>query len=282
MSSVGFSEVDSPHRIGPRAKAAMARLMAPSTVRCAARRTRQGRIARALIDTRSPALAEQREVARDEDEVEKEDEDGERIGLAEAEFDEAEPVQGEAHRLRRAVRPAAGQDEGERQDVDEVDQEPDDGDQDREPHQRQRDAAEAVDRSGAVDPGGIVELRRDALQPGEQHDHREGAIPPDGVEDERCHRRPGISQDREVAEAERPQGDAHDAGVLREDPTQQQRADEHRDYVRHQGNGAHCDAPAGVALEMQRERHPDGHREKEREGREDGGRGKTARAPSAR
>ena len=156
-----------------------------------------------------------------------------------------------------------------------MDQQPDDGDQDREPHQRQGDAAEAVEQAPAPSTrAACVELRRDALQPGEKQDHREGAVAPHGVEDKRGHRRLGIGEYRDVAEAERAERDAHEAGVLREDPTQQQRADEHRDHVRHERHRADGDAPAAVALEMQRQAHPDGQGEDQREGREDQRRGR--------
>ena len=54
--------------------------------------------------------------------------------------------------------------------------------------------------AGTVDPGGVVHLRRDALDGGHEEHHVEADEAPDDGEHDGGHRRPGVAQPREVLE----------------------------------------------------------------------------------
>ena len=129
----GLSDVDSPHRIGNSATRTTPRPRRSTTPRERARRVAYAGRAQA----RAHAMAtvrrsrNRRSSTAISTRLNIKHEHRERVRRAEPEVGEAHAVHRKPHRLRRVVRPAAGQHERERQHVDEVDREPDERDQDR-------------------------------------------------------------------------------------------------------------------------------------------------------
>src|SRR5581483_8385109 len=85
--------------------------------------------------------------------------------------------------------------------------------------QRDRDVAEASPEAGAVDVRCLVELVRDALQPGDEDDHPAAADgAPERDYQQRWHRPLDGLQPARAWEAQRPEEEVQDAEVGLEDP----------------------------------------------------------------
>jgi len=138
-----------------------------------------------LLPAQQPVLAGGQDRHGDGEQQGERDAVGELVELERVLVDER------GQRLRRAARPAAGHHPDLVEEFQPADDRQHQVDRDRRGEGRAHDVPEPGDRSGAVDLGLFQHLGRDALQPGQEDDHRiAGELPDDHADDRPDHDRP--------------------------------------------------------------------------------------------
>ncbi|MEH2616867.1 hypothetical protein V1285_001813 [Bradyrhizobium sp. AZCC 1620] len=185
--------------------------------------------------------------------------DGDRAGIADLVEIKRQQISVIVCHLGDAARPAAGQEEHQRERLDAVDQAKHDRDYQDRRDEGQRDVEEDLQPVGAVDQRCLGKFIRNGLQRGQHHQEGERQPFPGIGDDDRGQRKIDAGGERRHRDVEQASGVVERADVGRIDQLPDDRHHDRRQHHRDQKEGAGEFHDARLRMQQQRQQHAEQH-----------------------